>query len=105
MTAVLQSKYLLFFKTILFLLAIQFVGKTCLAQEGMWTWVSGTDSTFAHGVYGTKGVPNSANHPPALYEPAHWVDLDGNFWIYGGLTEPDPGGGALCNALWRYKPS
>jgi len=30
------------------------------------------------GAYGTKGVPNAGNKPPARYEAAEWTDQLGN---------------------------
>lgn len=105
MNSFFRSKYFIVCKTILFFLVLEFAGENCVGQGGMWTWVSGSDSVYCHGIFGTMGVADSANHPPALYEPAHWVDHDGNFWLYGGLTVHGPGFNALSCALWKYDVS
>jgi len=44
------------------------------------------DSTFnSIGHYGTQGIFDSLNSPPALYESCEWTDLQGNFWLFGGV--------------------
>jgi hypothetical protein len=70
-----------------------------LGQSGMWTWIKGSNTTNYLGSYGIKGIPDPSNNPPALYEPAWWTDLEGNFWLFGGQ-----GPNGLYSALWRYKP-
>jgi hypothetical protein len=67
------------------------------AQMGEWTWMNGTDSVNSHGHYGTQGVFDSLNYPPAAYEACEWTDLNGNFWLFGGSN-------AYCD-LWEFKPS
>ena len=71
----------------------------CTAQSGNWTWIKGSNTTEYQGSFGTKGIPDISNNPPALYEPAWWTDLEGNFWLFGGQ-----GANGLYSALWRYKP-
>jgi type IX secretion system substrate protein/galactose oxidase-like protein len=71
------------------------------AQSGTWTWVNGTDSFYSAGVYGTQGVPSANNSPPGLYQAAQWTDLQGNFWIYGGLRPSEREQGDL----WKYDPA
>ncbi len=71
-------------------------------QAGTWTWISGDSTINSPGVYGTQGVPNPSNVPPALYEPCEWTDLNGNFWMYGGLDENI--GISVHNDLWEYDP-
>ena len=59
------------------------------------------DTTFnTSGMYGTKGVPNAANYPPARYSPTRWKDADVNFWIYGGYG-PDE----FLGDMWKYDVS
>jgi N-acetylneuraminic acid mutarotase len=67
-----------------------------------WTWMGGS-STLPQsgngwpGVYGTLGVPAAGNIPGSRYGAAHWVDLNGNLWLFGGAGAP--------NDLWEYSPS
>jgi hypothetical protein len=66
-----------------------------------WTWVSGNDQPNQEGVYGEKGVPDSNNVPggreimeimrnkeyqipPSRTNALNWIDLNGNFWLFGG---------------------
>ncbi|HKR04970.1 MAG TPA: T9SS type A sorting domain-containing protein [Bacteroidia bacterium] len=76
----------------------------CSGQQGEWVWIHG-DAFNNSGNFGTQGVPASTNNPPPLYEPCEWTDLNGNFWLYGGLRA-----GAGCNGfcvyndLWKYDP-
>jgi hypothetical protein len=66
-------------------------------QTGMWTWISGSNSTDALGVYGTRGVGAPSNVPGARGTAAGWSDSQGNLWLFGG-------GGSLgvSNDLWQY---
>ena len=50
----------------------------------MWTWISGNNTRFQYGVYGTLGVPNSANTPGSRYYSTSWIDSQNNMWLFGG---------------------
>jgi PKD repeat protein len=80
-----------------FLFCLGFFSSPVFSQQGMWTWISGTDVVGDPGVYGTQGIPSVSNYPPGLYEYSEWKDLQGNFWLYGGW---DPG----YSDLWKYNP-
>jgi N-acetylneuraminic acid mutarotase len=67
-------------------------------QTRSWTWVSGSSSTNASGVYGSQGVPDPANVPGARAYAVSWIDSTGNLWLFGGR---DPSG-AVYNDLWRF---
>jgi PKD repeat protein len=70
------------------------------AQAGEWTWMKGENSFNSQGTFGTLGVPDVANTPPALYGPISWTDLTGKFWLYGGATAASN----VHNALWSFDP-
>jgi len=70
------------------------------AQPGEWVWVHGDNIVNAPGSFGTQGVSSPANKPPAVYEACEWTDLNGNFWMFGGL----PSGFAAYGDLWKYDP-
>src|SRR5437762_1892899 len=73
------------------------------AQAGEWTWMKGDSTPNSLGNFGTQGIPNSANTPPALYEAANWTDHEGNFWLFGGLNYyPSQ---AFNSALWKFDPA
>ena len=69
----------------------------CNAQAGEWTWMKGYNYAYSTGVWGTQGISNPANVPPALYECFTWRDKDNNLWLFGGLLI-----GNLNSALWKY---
>jgi N-acetylneuraminic acid mutarotase len=72
-------------------------------HTGKWTWVSG-DSTAvpagvtAQGIYGTKGLADTANKPPARYLHSAVFDGAGNAWIFGGVDDAN----STYNDLWKY---
>jgi hypothetical protein len=59
-----------------------------------WTWVSGSNSINASGVYGTLGVAASTNVPGGRNGAVSWTDGSGNFWLFGG--------GSYLNDLWEF---
>jgi len=65
-----------------------------------WTWVGGSASAAATGVYGAFGVPSASNWPESQGiqgASATWVDAHGNFWLFSGSFNP--------NDLWVYHAS
>ena len=66
----------------------------------MWTWMKGSSSVNAPGVYGTKGVEDPANTPSSRWLHGRWKDLNGNFWFFGGNDANSAG----YNDLWRFNP-
>lgn len=71
----------------------------------LWTWMKGPSSFYFLGVFGTQGVEAATNLPPAkTFGGASWVDLDGNFWMYGGENGDNYDNNAN-NDLWRYNPA
>jgi N-acetylneuraminic acid mutarotase len=63
-----------------------------------WTWMSGSTTVNGSGSYGTKGVADVANVPPARYRAAGWADGSGNLWLLGGFTAASD----QMNDLWKY---
>ncbi len=70
-----------------------------------WTWVTGSNTVNATGVYGTKGTAATANTPGARNASSGWRDAAGNFWIFAGATGAFFTGGNSYNDLWKYTPS
>jgi N-acetylneuraminic acid mutarotase len=71
-----------------------------------WTWMGGSQTAGAVGVYGTQGVPAAGNIPGARLGGFTWTDASGNLWLFGG-QQSNPGGGAGggFNDLWEFNPS
>src|SRR4051812_10931909 len=84
--------FIILITTILFPLAT-------MSQAGMWTWVKGSNSGSPPAVYGTQGIEAAANTPRGFYEAAEWTDLQGNFWLFGGLSSGE------FSDLWKYNPT
>ena len=71
-----------------------------------WTWVSGSSTSGAQGVYGTEGAAATGNVPGARGGSAGWTDRSGNLWLFGGSGIDSSGiaGRPYLNDLWRYQP-
>ena len=73
-------------------------------STGQWTWISGNNTTYQPGVYGTRGTPAAANQPGSRQQAVGWADAAGNMWLFGGNGQSSGGSGFL-NDLWKYSPS
>ncbi len=62
-----------------------------------WTWVSGSNTPNAAGIYGTQGIGSPTNVPTARELAISWTDSSGDFWLFGGA-----GPFGELNDLWRY---
>jgi len=69
-----------------------------------WTWVSGSSTGGASGVYGTEGTASSSNVPGARVEAVGWTDGSGTFWLFGGEGYDSTGQYFELNDLWNYQP-
>lgn len=72
---------------------------------GNWTWMSGSSTPGAAGVYGTRGVPSETNIPGAREVGAYWKDSNGNFWLFGGYGFDADGKTGDLSDLWKFSPS
>jgi len=70
------------------------------AQPGEWVWMHGSNTFNSPGSFGVQGISSPTNEPPAFYEACEWTDLNGNFWLFGGL----PSGFSAYADLWKYDP-
>ena len=67
-----------------------------------WTWVSGSDTHSQAGIYGTKGTSTAANIPGSRWGSISWVDMDGDFWLFGGVRKDSFGLWEYLNDLWHF---
>lgn len=72
---------------------------------GQWTWISGSATVSAAGVYGTKGTAAAGNAPGARYAAAAWTDTAGNLWLLGGSGLDSGGNSGVLNDLWEFTPA
>ena len=78
---------------------------------GQWTWQKGPNSVSRPGVYGlTPGeidYPHVINYPGTRWGAGYWVNLNGEFFMFGGEgydSTTTSGGIGMLNDLWRYLP-
>ena len=69
-----------------------------------WTWISGSSTVNASGIYGTQGVPAITNVPGNRSFAISWIDTNGNLWLFGGLGVDSTDTIGVLNDLWRYQP-
>jgi N-acetylneuraminic acid mutarotase len=74
-------------------------------SSGQWTWVSGSNTVDAQGVYGTKGVAAAASVPGARSNLMSWTDANGNLWLFGGGGVDSTGNFVVFDDLWMFSPS
>lgn len=72
-------------------------------SSNQWTWVSGSNTISATGVYGTKGIPSNSSVPGARLGSVGWVDKNGSIWLFGGAA--DILTARVYNDLWKFNPS
>ncbi|MGD0793070.1 MAG: kelch repeat-containing protein [Terriglobales bacterium] len=70
-----------------------------------WTWVSGSSTVNAIGVYGTEGVAADSNVPGSRWNAVSWIDTSGNLWLFGGMGNDSTGTNGNLNDLWEFNPS
>lgn len=87
---------------LILIVAMVFCVGNISAQSGEWTWVHGPQlGSNPNGNYGVKGVAALSNVPPARYQAAYWKDLDGNFWVFGGVNFNNSVM-TIYNDLWKF---
>ncbi len=71
---------------------------------GLWTWMNGSSlvSFWGLAVYGTQGVPMSANAPGLRHSAVNWIDASDHLWLFGGWGLDSPGNEGFLNDLWEY---
>ncbi|MGB3947286.1 MAG: T9SS type A sorting domain-containing protein [Bacteroidia bacterium] len=81
-------------------------------QIKQWAWMGPNSSSQGVSfvpVYGVKGVADINNHPGSRVNSYSWVDDDGNFWLFSGLSYDGiwQGGGSYINPVrtqdvWKF---
>jgi N-acetylneuraminic acid mutarotase len=67
-------------------------------SNGEWTWVAGSDTAGASGVYGAA----TGNVPGAREGAQTWIDSSGNLWLFGGYGYDSAGTSGYLSDLWEY---
>ncbi len=72
-----------------------------------WTWMKGSNTGNVVSnelpVYGKKGVEDSTNNPGIRQEFWSWNDINGYFWLFGGMVSLGSDEISI-NDLWRFNP-
>jgi len=73
---------------------------------GQWTWISGSTTGNAAGVYGKLGVAAPGNVPGGRDGSFSWIDTAGNLWLFGGegYNNAHPNATNWYNDLWSFNP-
>jgi N-acetylneuraminic acid mutarotase len=81
-------------KIMLIAILLVAVSVPAYADDAMWTWVSGVNSSNPSG---TLIAPGGRS------EGVSWIDSDGNLWFFGGYGKAvGSDNSGLLNGLWRY---
>ncbi|HML75650.1 MAG TPA: kelch repeat-containing protein [Anaerohalosphaeraceae bacterium] len=70
-------------------------------SSGLWTWMRGPNLANQTGIYGTKGVANSANMPGARTRSTAWASGN-HLYLFGGYGCDATGVGGFLNDLWKF---
>lgn len=69
----------------------------------LWTWAGGSALGGSAGYYGTKGIADPSDFPPARTGAVGWHTSDGHDYLFGGQFYAGNGGDR--NDLWMRDPS
>ncbi len=70
-----------------------------------WTWMSGSSTLSARGIYGTKGTAAASNVPGSREASVSWMDGSGNLCLFGGVGRYSTGTVGDLNDLWEFNPT
>ncbi len=70
-----------------------------------WRWMKGDTAIVIPPVYGTQGVPSTANKPASRDLATSFTDNSGTLWLFGGFGVDAKGNGGPLNDLWKYNTS
>lgn len=85
--------------------AISGLGSSKADYPFEWTWVGGSSTKDAVGVYGTKGTASSSNIPGARRSAMTWKDASDNVYVFGGYGLDKNGDEGHLNDLWKFDGS
>lgn len=71
-------------------------------QSVEWVWTAGSGTASLSGLYGRKGVANSANLPGGRSGAVSWTDASGNLWLFSGSGLDSEGSSGYLNDRWMF---
>ena len=69
-------------------------------STGTWACMGGCNWSTDITNYGTEGIRDTSNWPPARFGAACWTDSQGDLWIFGGQDKNID----ILDDVWRYEP-
>lgn len=73
-------------------------------QSQQWVWLQGSNAPDAPGIYGPQTIATASAMPGAREFMMSWIDLQGNFWMFGGDGFGNSNTFGRLNDLWRFNP-
>jgi len=79
-------------------------------QAGTWTWIKGSNTGNANGLYSTSPTRPYLTYqvwnPGGRSNSTSWVDNNGQFWLFGGqgYDSTSKAGNGYLGDVWRYVP-
>ena len=80
-------------------------GNRTTTTQHDWVWQGGSQNPTQPGVYGSQEQPATQNIPGARFGSACWTDIQGNFWLFGGIGVVSQQSIGSLSDVWRYSPS
>ena len=71
-------------------------------SQDTWTLINGSISINQPSVYGVLGVSDPLNNPGGRWSYCKWKDLQGNFWLFGGLSAKGNTVYLPFDDVWKY---
>lgn len=69
-----------------------------------WVWKKGSDQIGSWGNFGVMGLPAPGNEPFSRTLGSTFTDINGNLWLFGGMTWLPAPQSWHFNDLWKYDP-
>jgi N-acetylneuraminic acid mutarotase len=73
-------------------------------SNDQWTWISGSSTARASGVYGAKNIFSASFTPGAREQVRIAIDSANNIYILDGIGFDSVGTKGYLNEIWKYKP-
>ena len=76
--------------------------------SGTWSWMQGSQTSYATPSFGALGIADATHGPGALSGALTWTDASGQLWLFGGNwydVSVFPWELHYANQLWEFRPA